>query len=232
MGFDRQDRREQPVHDRIRSVRMVGGGAGRGDEDGGPPANGDEEESADAELPRPWDVFDRQADEVTSFAIEALNAVAQAGKPFFIFLHYYDPHQPYKAPEPFAGQYTDPYLTEIAFFDAQFGILMNALRDVGLDKNTLVILTSDHGESWGERQETAGLQDVFDLHGNTLYEEVLRVPLIIRPPSADPSPAGIAAGQRHSSLVRTVDLLPTLVELLGLERNHLPEDLYGRMIGR
>jgi len=79
---------------------------------------------------------------------------------------------------------------------------------IDLDSSWLVI-TSDHGESWGERAETAHLADVFDLHGNTLYDEVLRVPLIIRPP-------GGCAGRRIRDLTRTVDLLPTLADLAGL----------------
>jgi arylsulfatase A-like enzyme len=73
---------------------------------------------------------------------------------------------------------------------------------------TWVVLVGDHGESWGERPGTA-VQDVFDLHGNGLYDEVLRVPLLIRPPGGGPA-------HRPAGLARTVDILPTLAELLGL----------------
>ncbi|MCP4603993.1 MAG: sulfatase [Proteobacteria bacterium] len=76
-------------------------------------------------------------------------------------------------------------------------------------ETTWLAITSDHGESWGERAETAQLKDVFDLHGNTLYDEVLRVPLIIRPPSG-------GKAYRASGLARTVDLMPTLSDLLNL----------------
>ena len=74
---------------------------------------------------------------------------------------------------------------------------------------TWVLLTADHGESWGERPDDPPPRDVFDLHGNGLWDEVLRVPLVVRPP-------GGAAPRRLGGLSRTVDLLPTLAELLGL----------------
>jgi arylsulfatase A-like enzyme len=88
-------------------------------------------------------------------------------------------------------------------------------------ERTWVVITSDHGESWGERPEVSALDDVFDLHGDTLYDEVLRVPLILRPP-------GGRAPRRVPDLVRSVDLLPTLAELLPLA-GELP-DLDGRSL--
>jgi arylsulfatase A-like enzyme len=81
------------------------------------------------------------------------------------------------------------------------------LDAVDLDR-TWLVLVADHGESWGERPG-AEVRDVFDLHGNELSEEVLRVPLLIRPP-------GGTTGRRIGGLARTVDLLPTLAELLEL----------------
>lgn len=74
---------------------------------------------------------------------------------------------------------------------------------------TWIVLTADHGESWGERRGAPTPRDVFDLHGTTLYDEVLRVPLIVRPP-------GGCAPRRVRTLVRGVDLAPTVAELCGV----------------
>ena len=87
--------------------------------------------------------------------------------------------------------------------------LPQILNAVDMD-NTWVALTSNHGESWGERKETSKLENVFDLHGNTLYNEVIRVPQIIRPPGGD-NP------RRTTQIVRTVDFTPTMSDLLNLD---------------
>ncbi|MCP4679077.1 MAG: sulfatase [Deltaproteobacteria bacterium] len=84
------------------------------------------------------------------------------------------------------------------------------LAEIDMD-TTWLLLTADHGESWGERAQTTKLKDVFDLHGNTLYDEVIRVPLIVHPP-------GGAKPRRISGMTRTVDLLPTLTELMSLSQ--------------
>jgi arylsulfatase A-like enzyme len=89
---------------------------------------------------------------------------------------------------------------------------------------TWLVVTADHGESFGDREETARLRDVFDLHGNTLYREALEVPLLIRPPG------GLPKGRRIGGLARTVDLMPTLAELLDL--GPLPGDLDGVSLAR
>jgi arylsulfatase A-like enzyme len=98
------------------------------------------------------------------------------------------------------------YLRAVERFSEQF--LARLVDVLDLDSTWLAIL-SDHGEGFGERQEVAELADVFDLHGNTLYEEVLRVPLVLRPP-------GGTAARCVPELVRTVDLAPTLAELAEL----------------
>jgi arylsulfatase A-like enzyme len=85
--------------------------------------------------------------------------------------------------------------------------LPRVLDAANLD-TTWVAVTSDHGESWGEREQSARLRDVFDLHGTNLYEEALRIPLVIRPP-------GGTAGRRVAQLVRSVDFAPTFATLLG-----------------
>ncbi len=115
----------------------------------------------------------------------------------------YDPHRPYQPPEPFASRYAhDPYVGEIAYADFQIGRLLEALdRQDRLDR-TIVVVAGDHGESLGEHGECG--------HGIFVYESVLRVPLIIRTPSIKP--------RRVGSVVRLIDVMPTVVDLLGLPR--------------
>jgi len=99
------------------------------------------------------------------------------------------------------------YLRGVERFSDRF--LARLLDAVDLDETCLAVC-SDHGEGFEERPETAALTDVFDLHGNTLHDEVLRVPLLIRPP-------GGTAPRRVGDLVRTVDIAPTLAEICGFD---------------
>jgi arylsulfatase A-like enzyme len=96
--------------------------------------------------------------------------------------------------------------------------LPKVLEVLDLDRCWLSII-ADHGESWGER--TGAPQDVFDLHGNGLHEEVLRVPWLIRPP-------GGGSERRIADLVRNVDVMPTLASLLGWKQESRASDLDGR----
>lgn len=100
--------------------------------------------------------------------------------------------------------------------------LPRVLEAVDLDR-TWVVIAADHGESWGERSGTDGVRQVFDLHGNDLAEEVLRVPILVRPPRGGPA-------RRIEGIVRTVDLAPTLAELLDL--GALPPDIDGASLAR
>jgi tetratricopeptide (TPR) repeat protein len=121
----------------------------------------------------------------------------------FAWIHLYDPHHPYEPPEPYHTRYADrPYDGEVAWSDELIGRLDEALRRLGLREDTLLVVTSDHGEGLGEHRET--------LHGYFVYETTLAVPLLMRGP-------GVVPGTRIESLVQTVDLFPTLVEMLGLE---------------
>jgi arylsulfatase A-like enzyme len=166
--------------------------------------------------------FQRRADEVTPRAINWLNNLGT--RPFFLWVHYFDPHQPYQAPDPWGVRY-DPlyqgesltqddlehmvarYDGEIAFMDNWIGHLFQALRETGRWEETLVIVVGDHGESFGEH----GLQ-IWE-HNRTIYDEVMHVPLLIRRPD------GIGAGSRLPGLVRTIDVVPTVLEWLSLPIN-------------
>lgn len=125
-------------------------------------------------------------------------------EPFFAFVHFYDPHQPYDPPEPYRQRFaSDPYRGEVAYVDAQVGAILDGLREGGLLERTLVVVTSDHGEGFGEHVEVG--------HGFLAYEEVLRVPLILA------AAEGRLAAKTVEDRVRLVDLMPTLLELFGIE---------------
>lgn len=147
---------------------------------------------------------DRKADDITARGIELLNEVAAKPEPFFLFLHYFDPHWPHEAPPRFADQYDDGYFAEIAFFDEQFGLLMDRLRELGLSGRTLVVLVSDHGEGRGQHGEYT--------HSTFLYDTTLHVPMIMW------CPGQIPAGLVVESQVRLVDLAPTIADFARLPR--------------
>jgi choline-sulfatase len=119
-----------------------------------------------------------------------------------LWLHLYEPHDPYEPPEPFASRYRDrPYDGEVAYTDALVGQLDDALERLGLKSQTLLAVASDHGEGLGDHQET--------LHGFFVYQTTLAVPLIVRGP-------GIVGGGRIDANVGLVDVLPTALDLLGV----------------
>jgi len=124
-------------------------------------------------------------------------------RPFFVWLHLYDPHSPYKPPPPYDAMFKDrPYDGEIAFTDAQLGRLLDWLKASGHEEDTLVAMVADHGESLGEHGEVT--------HVILIYQATLRVPFILAGPGV--TPGGVVA-----SRVGTVDLLPTALGLLGFD---------------
>ncbi len=144
---------------------------------------------------------ERTAEEVSRPALAWLEQ--HAGKPFFLFLHYYDPHLPYLPPEPFASAYADdPYAGEIAYVDDWIGQVLSRLRALGAYDNTLLVITADHGESVGEHGEKS--------HGFFIYQVAQHVPLVIRAPRG-------RSGSRFEGRVSLVDLVPTVLDLVGLE---------------
>jgi choline-sulfatase len=134
---------------------------------------------------------------------EALAWIQSAGDGrFFAWIHLYDPHDPYEPPEPYASQYAGrPYDGEVAWTDELMGRLEGALQRLGQEDKTLLVVTSDHGEGLGEHGET--------VHGFFVYESTLRVPLIVRGP-------GVLPGRRMTGVARSVDLLPSVLDLLGV----------------
>ena len=167
--------------------------------------------------------------EITGFAERFLD---QRGRdPFFLWLHYFDPHLQYAPPEEFtpggadtlptwvwrrADQAFNPqakavaralYDGEVRYVDHNVGQFLDSLRERGLYDDSLIILTSDHGEAFWEHGDNA--------HGYSLYQEELHVPLIIRPP-------GGGGGKRVRSFVPVQALAPTILELCGLAAEKHP----------
>ncbi len=135
---------------------------------------------------------------------EATDAAGSGGQPFFAWLHLFDPHQPYEPPAEWAERFPDdPYRGEIAFVDHQIGRLLEELERRGLAGDTAVVVTSDHGEGFGEHGEWG--------HGLLAYDETLRVPLIVH------APGPLASGRVVEDRVSLYDLFPTLTNLFGLE---------------
>ena len=145
-------------------------------------------------------LVERRADEVVKHAIAWLKE--NKNKRFFLWVHVYDPHTPYDPPPPFDKEYTGhPYDGEIAFTDSQLGKFFGYLRNEGLDKKTLLVITADHGESLGEHGE--------ETHGFFIYQSTVWVPLIIKTPVAGLS------GKIVKSRVGLVDIAPTILDFLG-----------------
>jgi arylsulfatase A-like enzyme/Flp pilus assembly protein TadD len=128
---------------------------------------------------------------------------------FFLFLHLYEPHKPYRPPERFAG--LQPYDGEVAFADEIVGTLFASLKQRGWYDSATIVILADHGEGLGDHIE--------EEHGLFLYDEVIRVPWIMRLPGAR------SAGARVRDPVQHIDLLPTLAALAGLSS---PQGLRGR----
>jgi arylsulfatase A-like enzyme len=140
----------------------------------------------------------RRADQVIDDAIGWLDETG--GGRFFLWAHLFDPHLPYDPPEPYGSLHDDPYVGEILFADAQIGRLIDYLDARRLLDRTIVVVAGDHGESLGDHGERD--------HGVLLYEGVMRVPLMIRAPAVQPN--------RVADVVRLVDVMPTVLDLVGL----------------
>lgn len=129
---------------------------------------------------------------------------ANAARPFFAFLHTYEPHAPYEAPEPFRSRYADPYDGEVAASDAIVGAFLDELKALGVYDRAVVIFLSDHGEGLGDHGES--------FHGIFLYRESIQVPLLLK------LPGGAFAGTSVSAPVQLSDVFTTVGALLGLEK--------------
>ena len=168
---------------------------------------------------------ERRGDAVARLAIQWLDRVSRSKRPFFLWVHFFDPHEPYNFREDFDrpevviespgpnrfGEDEAAYLSEIEFADYQLGKVLDHLDRLGLADQTLTLFTADHGESLGEHEYRG--------HRESVYESVVRVPLIFRMPRILP------AGERLATRAMSIDVLPTLLTLL--EIPYLPTSFQG-----
>jgi len=154
-------------------------------------------------------VAERHADEQADLALKEIAALAPRA-PFFYWVHFFDPHFPYEAPEHFAvtpGVAALPdemarhaYLEELWYADKHLGRLLDQLESSGLAKELVVVFAADHGESLGDTPEPA--------HGYFLFDPTVRIPLLIRDPAQAP--------RRVETQASLVDVVPTVLDLLGV----------------
>ena len=163
----------------------------------------DQMTSSDQEGKLPGIFPERRAADTTDRALNWLKVHGQ--QEFFVWVHYYDPHDPYDPPEPFKSRYPkDPYSGEIAYTDEQVGRLFDFLSETKLQDRTLVVVIGDHGEGLNDHGEKT--------HGIFIYDDTLHVPLLMAGP-------GVPQGKVIDTQVRSIDLLPTVAEFLALTRN-------------
>ena len=147
-------------------------------------------------------VLDRPADEVVDETLQWLDAIGD-DEEFFLWVHFYDPHRPWRAPEPWPSRLGEAYAAEIAFTDFHLGRLREALTTRGFDDSLLWAVTADHGESLGQHDELS--------HGLFLYDSTMHVPLLL-----SGSAVGHLAGTNVPAPVSNAQLAPTLLESCGL----------------
>ena len=160
---------------------------------------------ARARTPLAFGFVERTSDQVNAAASRWLETHGQ--ERFFAWVHYFDPHQPYDPPRPYDTQFAGtPYDGEIAFVDESFGKLLGMLQAKGVLERTIVLVVGDHGESLEQHGELT--------HASFLYDTTIRVPLLLSVPGR------FSPGRRIARQVRTIDLMPTLLELLRLPPSH------------
>jgi arylsulfatase A-like enzyme len=159
---------------------------------------------------------------ITTRVIAELDRLAKAKRRFALWTHFPDPHSKYMdhAEFPVKGSgfsaIEQRYDAEVSFTDLHIGKILDAIDKLGLDKDTIVVVMADHGEAFGEHKY-GGERMYF--HGQTIYDELLKVPLIIHVPGK--------AARKISDRTALIDLAPTIVELFGAPR---PANFEGRSL--
>jgi arylsulfatase A-like enzyme len=157
-----------------------------------------------------YQTVERRGGEVVARALAWLDKHPKG--PYFLWVHLYDAHDPYDPPEPFKSRYTaEPYDGEIAYADSAVGKLLQQLKVRGLYDGSVIAVMADHGESLGAHGE--------DTHGIFLYDETIHVPLLIKLPRG--------SGKRIENRVELVDVLPTLLQAVGVE---IPHEVQGESL--
>jgi arylsulfatase A-like enzyme/Tfp pilus assembly protein PilF len=163
-----------------------------------------------------YESIERRAGDVVAQAQAWLNKRRHNARPFFLWVHVYDAHDPYDAPEPYKSKFSDPYDAEIAYTDAMMGQLFTALKTARLYDGSLIAIMADHGEAFGEHGELS--------HGILLYDPTIHVPLVIKLPGAG-GPTFKAT--KVDARVGLVDVAPTILHTLGLP---VPKAMQGQSL--
>ena len=159
------------------------------------------------------DAMERRGDEVVNQSLAWLRQNHR--KRFFLWVHLFDPHHPYRPPPPYSTRYkAQPYDGEIAFDDEQVGRLVEFLKKNNLYDQTLIVVVSDHGEGLGEHGEKT--------HGFFIYNSTLHVPLIFKLPLEKSIP-----NKEIGNLVSLIDLLPTVLQVAGV---NIPGEVQGKSL--
>jgi len=137
----------------------------------------------------------------------------QRSGPRFVWVHLYDPHDPYEAPAPFSQKYKNPYDAEIAYADSAISHFISFLKTNGEYQNAIIIAVADHGEGLGEHGE--------ETHGLFLYDSTLHIPMILKMRGA------VQRGTVIDAQVRTTDILPTVLSLTNIAA---PAELNGESL--
>ena len=144
---------------------------------------------------------ERRAEDVANRALHWIATHPQ--RPFFVWMHFYDAHDPYDPPSPFKEKYASfPYDGEIAYTDSVVGSFLDVLNRHGLYKDSAIVIAADHGEAFGEHGE--------ERHGMFLYDETIHVPLLVKLPGAK------FAGKRVETRVALADVAPSLLQTAGI----------------
>ncbi len=156
---------------------------------------------AQSETKSRWGRVERRGMEVVEHAETWLNA--HPAGPHFVWVHLYDPHDPYEPPPPYSEIYKDRlYDGEIAYADSALGHFLAYLKKQGWYESSLIVVVGDHGEGLGEHHE--------DTHGIFLYDSTTHVPLLVKLPEQR------EAGRTVEAQVRTTDIMPSILEVLGV----------------
>jgi choline-sulfatase len=148
-----------------------------------------------------WGRLERRGMEVVQHAETWLTA--HPAGPHFVWVHLYDPHDPYEPPSPYSEAYKDRlYDGEIAYADSALGHFLAYLKKQDWNEGALIVVVGDHGEGLGEHHENT--------HGIFLYDSTTHVPLIVKLPGER------EAGKAVEAQVRTTDIMPTILNLVGI----------------
>lgn len=150
-----------------------------------------------------FDTHERIGEDVNRSAFEWLDQQNPDEDSIFLFMHYFDPHDEYEPPEPFATEYSDhPYAGELAYTDQCVGQVIEKLKSKGMFDSSLIIVTGDHGEMLGEHGELT--------HMYFIYQSAIRVPMVYRLPGGSPP-------QTIEDLTSIIDIVPTVCDLLEID---------------